>query len=312
MTVDILAASCGGHSLYEYGVSGLKDESHADAISTAFRQRAERIEREYGLVAEVTLTEGIGEAADTILQQHLAGTNRLRHHHRPRGEGEGVVGVMKKIVFTPNAKQEAFFHAQTRYVAYGGARGGGKSWAMRMKLILLALRYEGISILLLRRTLGELRENHILPMTKILDGIAVYKESTKDFLFPNGSRIKLGYCDSESDVLQYQGQAYEVIGMEEATHFTYYQYLCLTECNRISGAMREPFTPRMYFTCNPGSRNPELHTCRTSAGLRRVQPDNRRNRLGRRNDRMRPAACCADAALPLAVGPFRGKIRRRL
>ena len=44
---------------------------------------------------------------------------------------------MKKIVFTPNAKQEAFFHAQTRYVAYGGARGGGKSWAMRMKLILL-------------------------------------------------------------------------------------------------------------------------------------------------------------------------------
>ena len=73
MTVDILAASCGGHSLYEYGVSGLKDESHADAISTAFRQRAERIEREYGLVAEVTLTEGIGEAADTILQQHLAG-----------------------------------------------------------------------------------------------------------------------------------------------------------------------------------------------------------------------------------------------
>ena len=159
---------------------------------------------------------------------------------------------MKKIVFTPNAKQEAFFHAQTRYVAYGGARGGGKSWAMRMKLILLALRYEGISILLLRRTLGELRENHILPMTKILDGIAVYKESTKDFLFPNGSRIKLGYCDSESDVLQYQGQAYEVIGMEEATHFTYYQYLCLTECNRISGAMREPFTPRMYFTCNPG------------------------------------------------------------
>ena len=159
---------------------------------------------------------------------------------------------MKKIVFTPNAKQEAFFHAQSRYVAYGGARGGGKSWAMRMKLILLALRYEGISILLLRRTLGELRENHILPMCKLLDGVAVYKESAKDFLFPNGSRIKLGYCDSESDVLQYQGQAYEVIGMEEATHFTYYQYLCLTECNRVSGAMREPFTPRMYFTCNPG------------------------------------------------------------
>lgn len=163
-----------------------------------------------------------------------------------------MTGHEKRIVFTPNAKQEAFFNARSRYIAYGGARGGGKSWAMRMKLVLLALNYDGISILLLRRTLGELRENHILPLTRLLDGIAVYRESAKEFSFPNGARIKLGYCDSENDVLQYQGQAYEVIGMEEATHFTYYQFLCLTESNRISGAMSVPFCPRIYFTCNPG------------------------------------------------------------
>ena len=82
--------------------------------------------------------------------------------------------------------------------------------------------------------------------------IAVYKESTKEFLFPNGSRIKLGYCDNEKDVLQYQGQAYEVIVLEEATHFTEFQFQTLTESNRMSGNMKEPFNPRMYFTCNPG------------------------------------------------------------
>ena len=152
----------------------------------------------------------------------------------------------------PNKKQEEFFVSRGRYIAYGGARGGGKSWAMRMKLVLLAFSHDGISILLLRRTLGELRENHILPLRKLLFGIAEYKDSTKEFLFPNGSRIKLGYCDSESDVLQYQGQAYEVIGLEEATHFTYYQFLCLTESNRVSGNMTESFSPRMYLTCNPG------------------------------------------------------------
>lgn len=152
----------------------------------------------------------------------------------------------------PNKKQEEFFLAGGRYVAYGGARGGGKSWAMRMKLVLLAFSHDGISILLLRRTLGELRENHILPLRKLLFGIAEYKDTTKEFLFPNGSRIKLGYCDSEGDVLQYQGQAYEVIGLEEATHFTYYQFLCLTESNRVSGNMKESFSPRMYLTCNPG------------------------------------------------------------
>ena len=82
--------------------------------------------------------------------------------------------------------------------------------------------------------------------------IATYKESTHDFTFPNGSRIVLGYCKSEADVLQYQGQAYDVIFMEEATQFTEFQYQSLTESNRSSGLMKDKFIPRMYFTCNPG------------------------------------------------------------
>ena len=60
------------------------------------------------------------------------------------------------ITLRPNKKQEAFFNSQHRYTAYGGARGGGKSWAMRTKFVLLALKHPGIQILLLRRTLGEL------------------------------------------------------------------------------------------------------------------------------------------------------------
>ncbi len=157
-----------------------------------------------------------------------------------------------EIRIQPNEKQKAFFESQARYTAYGGARGGGKSWAMRMKLVLLALGNDGVQILLLRRTLGELRENHLLPLLKLLNGIAKYASTEKEFRFPNGSRIRLGYCDSENDVLQFQGQAYEVIGLEEATHFTEKQFFALTECNRWSGSMTTPFRPRMYLTCNPG------------------------------------------------------------
>lgn len=152
----------------------------------------------------------------------------------------------------PFPPQEAFFLARARRIAYGGARGGGKSFAMRAKLVLLALRYPGIQILLLRRTFPELRENHINPLRRWLFGIAAYKDSTKEFLFPNSSRIKLGYLSEEGDTLQYQGQAYEVIGMEEATQFTESQYYAMTECCRLAGLLKEDFTPRMYFTCNPG------------------------------------------------------------
>ena len=152
----------------------------------------------------------------------------------------------------PNPKQRLFFEARARYIAYGGARAGGKSWAMRVKFALLCLRYSGIQILLLRRTLPELTENHVNPLRIMLKGIASYTKQDKVFTFPNGSRLKLGYCANEQDVLQYQGQAYDVIGMEEATMFTEFQFNCLRESNRSSGLMTEPFSPRMYLTMNPG------------------------------------------------------------
>ena len=152
----------------------------------------------------------------------------------------------------PTPPQILFFKATARRIAYGGARGGGKSWAMRTKMVLLALYFPGIQILLLRRSFPELRENHINPLRRWLNGIARYRESTKEFLFKNGSRIKLGYLAEEQDALQYQGQSYEVVAMEEATQFTESQYYAMTECCRLHGAMKVPFTPRMYFTCNPG------------------------------------------------------------
>lgn len=149
-------------------------------------------------------------------------------------------------------KQIEFCKATNKYICYGGARGGGKSHVSRIKMCLLAFNYPGIQILLLRRTLKELRENHVLQLQKLLKDIAIYKDNTKEFLFPNGSRIVLGYCDNEKDVLQYQGQAYEVIVLEEATHFTEFQFQTLTESNRMSGNLKKAFVPRMYFTCNPG------------------------------------------------------------
>ena len=90
---------------------------------------------------------------------------------------------------TPNPRQQAFFRAEAANIAYGGARGGGKSWAMRRKLVLLAMRYPGLKLLLLRRTLPELRANHILPLQRELAGYAAWSGAERAFRFPNGSRL---------------------------------------------------------------------------------------------------------------------------
>lgn len=151
-------------------------------------------------------------------------------------------------ISTANPKQIRFFKSRKRFIAYGGARGGGKSWSLREKAVLLAVRYAGIHLLILRRTYPELQQNHINELQKMTLGFAKYQKQDKILYFPNGSEIKFGYCQSESDVLQYQGQEYDVIFMDEATQFTFYQFQTLTACLR--GA--NDFPKRMYLTCNPG------------------------------------------------------------
>ena len=93
---------------------------------------------------------------------------------------------------TPNPRQAEFFRASARHTAYGGARGGGKSWAMRRKLVLLAFATPELNALLLRRTLPELRENHVVPLLRELAGVAEYNAAERVFRFPNGSRLRLG------------------------------------------------------------------------------------------------------------------------
>lgn len=148
----------------------------------------------------------------------------------------------------PNERQKLFLKAEKRFVAYGGARGGGKSWAVRTKSKLLGLNYAGIRQLIIRRTYAELEGNHIRPLQAELQGVATYNESKKLFTFSNGSIIKMGYSGGDADVSQYQGQEYDIIFIDEATQFTEYQYA--TICATLRGV--NAFPKRVYLTCNPG------------------------------------------------------------
>lgn len=148
-----------------------------------------------------------------------------------------------------NTKQKRFFRSTKKYVGYGGARGGGKSFALRVKFSILAQKYPRLKLLLLRRTFPELESNHIIPLQQELNGIAIWRASQKAFLFKNGSMLKLGYCETDKDALRYQGQEYDVIGFEEATLFSEFALRFIATCLR---SVRRDFRSRIYYTCNPG------------------------------------------------------------
>jgi hypothetical protein len=59
----------------------------------------------------------------------------------------------------------------------------------------------------------------------------------------------MGYCAADKDVYQYQGVEYDVIMFEECTHFPWDWVVFILTCNRNT---RDDFTPRAYFTGNPG------------------------------------------------------------
>ena len=137
-----------------------------------------------------------------------------------------------RIKGVPNERQKLFFASRTRFTAYGGARGGGKSWALRRKLVAMCLRYSGIKCLLVRRTYDELKSNHVIPMLREYGAVIEYSEGNKSLNFSNGSKIFLGYCSCDRDVLRYQGQEYDVIAIDEATQISEYQFSIFKACLR--------------------------------------------------------------------------------
>ena len=148
----------------------------------------------------------------------------------------------------PSERQRAFLLERHKHVAYGGARGGGKSWAVRAKAMLLCLQYAGIKVLILRRTYPELVNNHINTLVSTLRGVARYNDQKKILQFENGSLLFFGYCNKNGDLDRYQGAEYDVLFLDEATQLAEEWIRKLTACCR--GANN--FPKRVYYTCNPG------------------------------------------------------------
>lgn len=132
---------------------------------------------------------------------------------------------------------------------FGGAAGGGKSYAQLIDSFLYAMKYPKSKQLILRRTLPELEKSLIRVALGLFDNsIYKYNSSKHTGTFPNGSIIDFGYCDKENDVFKYQSAEYDVIRFDELTHFTQDMYVYLI--SRIRGVNN--FPKQIKSSTNPG------------------------------------------------------------
>jgi len=160
--------------------------------------------------------------------------------------------AQEDVIFKANeGPQEDFLAAGETDVLYGGAAGGGKSYAMLVD----PLRYAHRSAhrgLIIRRSMPELRElidksRELYP--KAFPGCK-YKEVEKLWNFPSGAKIEFGFLERDADVYRYQGQAYSWIGFDEITHLpTEFSWNYLASRLRTTDP---EITCYMRCTANPG------------------------------------------------------------
>lgn len=127
----------------------------------------------------------------------------------------------QEVVFVPNkGPQTDFLSASEQEVLYGGAAGGGKSFAMVADPVRY-FQHPQANMVLLRRTTEELRElknvaRQLYP--RFHPGMR-WSERDSTWTSPWGAKLWMSYLDRDDDTLRYQGQQYTWIGFDELTQW---------------------------------------------------------------------------------------------
>lgn len=133
------------------------------------------------------------------------------------------------LSYNPTPKQRAFHASKAKEVLYGGAAGGGKSYAIVWDGLSRCLRYPGTHAYMFRSTYPELEKTLIATALRVIPKeVGKYFASSHEMRLVNGSVIHFCYMSDEgATMLQYQGAEIQWLYFDELTHFTanMYNYL---------------------------------------------------------------------------------------
>src|SRR5262245_48458412 len=158
-------------------------------------------------------------------------------------------GHRVELRFVPQERQKIFITSPADITVFGGARGGGKTFASLGDFWLHSEMY-GVHArgLMLRKTREDLKDT-IAVATAMYGNAAEWKEHGNFFAFKNGARLYMAYLENEADAEHYQGWSLTRLYLEELT-----QFLSLKPMKRLLATLRSAAGIRCQAkaTCNPG------------------------------------------------------------
>lgn len=152
--------------------------------------------------------------------------------------------------------QEAFLSSSADFVLFGGAAGGGKTYALLMDP-LRWIKYPQFRAVFFRRTFAQIKQGGG-PWDTARDLYAPlgarFANLTATFPHPNdrykaGARVAFTHLERRESVIAHDGAQYSVVYFDELMHFDDYQFWYLMSRLRTLAPMK----PYMRATTNPTS-----------------------------------------------------------
>jgi predicted phage terminase large subunit-like protein len=153
---------------------------------------------------------------------------------------------IKKIA-PQSGKQTQFLSSKADIVLYGGAAGGGKSYALLLEA-LRNIHVQGFGAVIFRRTSPQIRaEGGLWDTSATLYPQFGFRSRETQWIYTNGNKISFSHMEYEKDRFNWQGSQIPLIGFDELTHFTKTQFFYLLSRNRSVCGVK----PYMRATTNP-------------------------------------------------------------
>jgi predicted phage terminase large subunit-like protein len=161
-----------------------------------------------------------------------------------------AIAESPKVYVKPQEGPQTAFLSTTADIAiYGGAAGGGKSFA----LLLEPLRHFNnakFGAVIFRRNSTQVRNEGGLwhESVSIYSPLSAYpREAFLEWVFPSGARVKFGHLEHERSVYDWHGSQIALIGFDELTHFSEKQFWYMLSRNRSTSGV----PGYVRASCNP-------------------------------------------------------------
>lgn len=158
----------------------------------------------------------------------------------------------EKIVLAPQkGPQEKFLATPADICIYGGAAGGGKTFGLLLEC-LRHMNNPDFNAVIFRRDYTQVTSPGGLwdSSRKIysqVKGSRPLKTPKLHWVFKKGASVNFAHLNRDEDCEDWQGSQITMIGFDELTHFSEYQFFYMLSRNRTDSGV----VPYVRATCNP-------------------------------------------------------------